>query len=196
MAGKEKESSHGLSDLQLKFCIEYAKSLNATKAYIAAGYKVTSEESAAAGGSTLLRNHKVRTYLSEILNFNQAIAINKLVQIALAELRDVMQFDGREARLKPSSQWSDRGHAAVKSVKTNKDGTVSVEMHDPVNALARLLKMKAFQVDEPESSALDLLAKLHAMGMTVPGQVEAIGKNLEQMESDLKKLGEGDNTEA
>lgn len=192
---------HGLTDLQLKFCIHYATSLNASRAYVAAGYKVLNNEVAASSASTLLKNPKIRAYLGEILNFNQAIAINRLVCIALGEVTDAVNIstkdlieDDRQVQkqvttITDSDTWSDRTKKAVKSIKSTKDGII-VEFHDPVAAIDKLLKMKAFQVDEPKMAAIEMLDALHRLGMLVPGQIEAIGKNLENMDNDLKALGE------
>ena len=55
-----------LKPKQEKFCLEFAKSGNATTAYLRAGYSVTDEVVAASNASRLLRNAKVQARLKEI----------------------------------------------------------------------------------------------------------------------------------
>jgi phage terminase small subunit len=55
-----------LNPKQEAFCLEYAKSGNAKQSVIAAGYKVTTDASAAARGAQLLRNVNVKQRLSEL----------------------------------------------------------------------------------------------------------------------------------
>lgn len=55
-----------LKPKQEKFCLEFAKTGNATTAYLRAGYSVTDEVVAASNASRLLRNAKVQARLKEI----------------------------------------------------------------------------------------------------------------------------------
>lgn len=55
-----------LKPKQEKFCLEFAKSGNATVSYLKAGYSVTDEVVAASNASRLLRNAKVQARLKEI----------------------------------------------------------------------------------------------------------------------------------
>jgi len=55
-----------LTVLQERFCLEYAKSGNATDAYKKAGYKPKNENAAAASATRLLRNVKVQDRLHEL----------------------------------------------------------------------------------------------------------------------------------
>lgn len=56
----------GLTVRQEAFCMEYAKTGNATEAYKQAGYKVRSDASAAAAAVQILKNIKVQERLKEI----------------------------------------------------------------------------------------------------------------------------------
>lgn len=55
-----------LTPRQEAFCMAYAKCGNATQAYKEAGYKVKTDNSAAANAANLIRNHKVQERLQEI----------------------------------------------------------------------------------------------------------------------------------
>ncbi len=63
MANKKRKK---LSVLQDKFCVEYAKSGNATEAYKKAGYKVANDQSAQASSSHLLLNPMIQLRLQEL----------------------------------------------------------------------------------------------------------------------------------
>ena len=56
-------SSSRLSDREFKFCEEYLKEDNQTRAYKLAGYKAKSNNVAAVEASRILRKPKVREYL-------------------------------------------------------------------------------------------------------------------------------------
>jgi phage terminase small subunit len=75
--------SKELNPRQKAFCDEYLKSANATRSYIAAGYKV-SESVAAVNGDRMLRNAKVQEYIQK----RQTKIENK----RLATVQDVQEF--------------------------------------------------------------------------------------------------------
>lgn len=60
-----------LTDKQEQFCQEYLIDLNATQAYMRAGYNVSDEDTAAVNASRLLRNAKVQARLKELQSARQ-----------------------------------------------------------------------------------------------------------------------------
>lgn len=66
---------------QEKFCLEYAKSGNATQAYKLAGYKPKSDNEAAASATRLLRNAKTQTRLKELQQETKSHAIADATEI-------------------------------------------------------------------------------------------------------------------
>lgn len=72
------ESIKNLNDRHKRFCQEYLKDFNATRAYKAV-YDTKNDKTANVNSSRLLRNAKVQAYLSEILH--------------QTKLQDIMQID-------------------------------------------------------------------------------------------------------
>lgn len=73
-----------LTPKQQRFCDEYIKSGNATKAYFEAGYKITSNESAKAAASRLLTTVNVQKYLKAKLK--------QLESKKIAGAREVLEY--------------------------------------------------------------------------------------------------------
>lgn len=119
---------------QEKFCLEYAKSGNARRAYIAAGYSVKKESSADVLACNLLKNVKVKQRLAELAEEakNASIAdIVEMQQILTAIMRQEMEeeivVDGME--------------------KTTKKPAI----RDIINAIEKLGKMQGAFVDKVEA---------------------------------------------
>lgn len=55
-----------MTDRQENFCLEYAKSGNATQAYMDSGYSVKDAKSAAVNASRMLRNANVKARIDEL----------------------------------------------------------------------------------------------------------------------------------
>lgn len=146
----------GLNPRQRKFCQEYIKHFNGTKAYIDAGY---SPGGAHTGASKLLNNTKVKRKIKELtarverkaLGLKERV-IEELKAVAFAQLTDVVEWDeGAEGiNLKASDRLSEiakKGLAEI-SIKSERVGgrdkiqTVShkVRMHDKIKALEKLGK--------------------------------------------------------
>ena len=113
-----------LNQRQLKFCEEYIKTDNATKAAIAAGY---SEKTAYSIGNENLKKPEISAYIQERLNEAQAKRI--------ASADEVMQFLTRVMRGEEKDQFGldaslqDRTKAGVELLKryeAGKDDTKKV----------------------------------------------------------------------
>lgn len=68
---------------QEQFCVHYARTGNGTESYKAAGYKVRSDNVAAAGATQLLKNPKIKTRLAEI--------VEELNSAKIANVREVQE---------------------------------------------------------------------------------------------------------
>ncbi|MBI4739006.1 terminase small subunit [Candidatus Woesearchaeota archaeon] len=198
-------NSHGLTDLELNFCWHYAKTLHGGNAVREAGYNVSSDATASGQASRLLKKAKIRAYLGEVLNLNPPAILHQLVQIVNARITDVMSFDSDGAQLIPSDQLSDRGKAALKSVKTKtKTRTIRIEgdtvetettteievvMYDRLVALEKL--MRKLQLYPKQGSILELLEALANHGVLVPEQAEVISGGIAVIEERLRSLPVG-----
>lgn len=189
-----------LSDLQLRFCQEYAKDLNATKAYIRAGYRAKTENSAASGAAVLLRNPKIQAYLGEILNLSEVSVVSQVIAIAFGEITDVIEYDGSNLSIKPTAQWSDRIKKSVKSISvTRTEGrngittTATVTMHDKLNALDKL--MRRLRLYPKEMSAIDAVQYLVSQGLMTEKHAEVILNGVNEIEEGLRSLASGEDIE-
>lgn len=98
-----------LTPKQQRFVEEYLIDLNATQAYIRAGYAVKNEDTAAATASKLLRNAKVQEAIQEAQNkrservqIDADYVLRRLVEIDQMDVLDIMDDN---FSLKPISQW-------------------------------------------------------------------------------------------
>jgi phage terminase small subunit len=195
MAGRvldqgRKPHSSGLTDLQVRFCREYARSLNAGEAYEKAGYQVTTGTSARANGARLIANANIQAYLREIIDLDEVSVVNAVTAIALTPITEVIKWDGVYLHTKPTSEWSERAKLAVKKIKckkktrTNPKGDVEteteveVEMYDRGSALDKLMrKMRLYpQEGYPDLSKPEALEKeANKIGLTLIGLTDLEG---------------------
>lgn len=83
-----------INDRHRRFCQEYLKDFNATRAYKET-YKTKNDKTAASNGAKLLRNAKVRAYLADMMQETKAkdiLDINEVLtnlsELALGKSRD------------------------------------------------------------------------------------------------------------
>ncbi len=189
-----KEKHHGLTDLQLRFCHEYVKDLNATRAYLRAGYKSSNENSAAAAASVLLRKDNIQAYLGEIAGLSDVKIIAEVAAIALSRITDILEYTDGNVKIKNSAEWNIRAQASVKSITVSetlsRDGvtrTTTVIMHDKLAALEKLMrKLRLYPKDIPVLDAVQLLL---AEGVATPEQARVIGEGVGRIEEELRGLG-------
>lgn len=160
------EENSELNDAQRLFCFYYVKYLNATKAYMKA-YESTNE-TAQASGSRLLKNVKVRNEIARLKRERAAgimldgnDVLQKYIDIAFADLGDYVEYgheieemrdfegnvmldkDGYPRTYKRSfvnfKQGADLDNSILSEVKIGKDGA-SLKLHDKMKALDVLAK--------------------------------------------------------
>lgn len=216
MAGRtaKKKAAAKLTDQQILFCQEYARSLNLATAYKAAGYKVKSDAAARSHGSRLVTNGNIQAYLKEVLNLDEVSIVNALTAIALTPITEVVSWNGRELIVKQTDHWSDRAKLAVKKIKyksrkkvieshdqecdpdasiapleTLVDSEIEIEMYDRISALDKLMrKLKLYPRD---LQTIDCVSHLAAKGLLLPGQAEAIVDGLNEFEERLRSVSGG-----
>lgn len=187
------KNPHDLTDLQIRFCHEFIKDLNGTRAYIRAGYNVKSTDSARAAAARTLANVSIQAYLGDIANLSEVSIIAEVIKLAFAEITDVIEYENSQLRVKPSREWSIRAKAAVKSISVTetimKDKTcvtTQVVMHDKLAALEKLLrKFKMYPRDIP---LLDAVQLLFTEGVATPEQSTIIAEGIAAIEQRLKTV--------
>ncbi|WP_051303756.1 terminase small subunit [Bacillus sp. SB47] len=95
-----------LTPKQKRFVDEYLIDLNATQAYIRAGYKASTEAVAGVEGHKLLKNPKIEKAISEAMekrskrtNITADKVLNQLAKFAFADIRDLMTWDEETGRI-------------------------------------------------------------------------------------------------
>ena len=151
-----------LSPKHERFLDEYLLDLNATQAYIRAGY---SANGAGPSASALLSNPKIQERLRE--KFDEARAnvevtpervLKEYARVAYGDMRSVADWTEEGVYFRPSNDLSDDEAATIKSVKsvttTDDNGVVRVTrevvQHDKLRALEGLGKYLALFVDRKE----------------------------------------------
>jgi phage terminase small subunit len=184
---------HDLTDLQVRFCKEYVKDLNATRAYIRAGYINKTDASAAASASILLKNPKIKAYLGEILNLTEASVISEVAKIAFANLTDIVELKNNSLTIKDTSEISDRAKSALQSITVSeryteegKVCTVQVKMHDKLAALEKL--MKRLRLYPKEMTTMGAVTHLVSQGLLTDEQAKVIVDGVSGIEEGLRSL--------
>ncbi len=157
----KREDDAGLNDMQARFCVEYLKDLNGTKAAIRAGYAANS---AAEQASVLLTQPKIRQKIDTL----ESVRVSSADVTAISILRTLMRIADNDARemfdadgnLKPPQQWTVEQGAALASFEVVKKNAVAgdgqidtvhkVKMIDKTKALDVLSKHLGLLVDKLE----------------------------------------------
>lgn len=149
-----------LTPKQARFCEEYVIDLNSSRAYRAAGYQVTTDNSTYSSASTLLRNPKVQAYISQLqaergkrTEATSDRIINELAAIAFSRVTDTIQIKDGVASIKDSSDWLESSQIAIQQV----DGENTTRLDESGEILvSKRLKVKHYD----KLRALELLAKI------------------------------------
>ena len=113
-----------LEPKQERFCQEYLKDLNGTKAAARAGYGNT-EESTAVQSARLLKNAKVAERIQELMDKRAARVeiktdevLREINRISYSDVRELYTDDGT---IKPPHEWPDELARAVSSIKVKEE---------------------------------------------------------------------------
>lgn len=111
-----------LTPKQQRFVEEYLIDLNATQAYIRAGYTVKNDETASVMASRLLGNDKVQATIQEALKARQErtqidsdYVLKRLVEIDQMDVLDIMDDDGN---VKPLRDWPKIWRQYISNIET------------------------------------------------------------------------------
>ncbi len=127
----EENSTTGLdlTNMQRRFCQEYIIDLNQGAAYKRAGYNVKNDNTAWACASKLLRNAKVKNYISELqmpmIQKSKSIAekaIKELENHAFSDIGHFINTDGKFMTLKEIKELAPQIRRTIESVEETKYG--------------------------------------------------------------------------
>ncbi len=170
-----------LTPKQERFVEEYLIDLNATQAYIRAGYTVKNDETASVMASRLLGNDKVQTIIQEALRARQErtqidadYVLKRLVEIDQMDVLDIMDDDGN---VKPLRDWPKIWRQYISNIET-------ISMDDGEGWLKK--------IKWPDKvKNLELLGKHVAVG-AFKDKIEHTGPNGGPIDLSLKVVFEND----
>lgn len=145
----QSQVERALTPKQARFVDEYLVDLNATQAYLRAGYAAGSTPQAThANAARLLENDRVATLVAERkaelarrLGITQEHVLREYARIAFADMRNYATWGPDGVILKASDELTPDEAAAVAEVgeTTSKDGgSLKFKLHDKLKALDKL----------------------------------------------------------
>lgn len=166
----EKTDEYGLTVKKRKFVQEYLIDLDAKAAAERAGYEPIY-------GMALMSRDDVTTAISEISeqmmeknHMEIDEAITQLDNIARTSIDDV--YDHEEGKFKIKERLTKRALGSIKEIKTNKDGTQDIKLHDRKEALKDVVRRRGGYVQKHE----------HEVNIThSEGDVEQLISRMEQI---------------
>ena len=153
---------------QRRFVAEYLIDLNATAAYLRAGYRPTKRHTAESAASTLLRNVEVAAAITaaqgKIMTKIEATAervLGELARIAFSDTTKAVTIESGRVVVKDTAEMTDDQRAAIAEINeasTEHGGSLKIRFHDKVRALELLGKHLRLFTDRVEHTGLEALA--------------------------------------
>lgn len=151
--GEENQENRDLPVKRERFCQEYIKDFNGSRAARTAGY---AEDSAGVEACRLLKDAKIQERIKELEAEALAAAkvtpdriIEELAHIAFADIADVVEWTGRDVKLKPSKKIAREARRAISEVSQTKGNNPkkSIKFHDKSKALEALARIAGMNKD-------------------------------------------------
>lgn len=146
------------------FVAEYMVCLNATKAFLAAGYKAGKQPGVDAG--KVMARPRVKTAIAqakaeraERFRPTQDRVIEELAALAFADPREVVEWTGGAVWLRPSGEIHPEAAASIASISAGQHGP-KVKFHDKTRALQLLLEHFGLKPGEHPPATPDLATVL------------------------------------
>lgn len=156
-----------LTEKQKRFCDEYLIDLNATQAYIRAGYSVKKKITAEQNSAKLLKNTKVQEYIAakqkdiqKRTEITQDMVVAELAKIGFANVTDFLSVINGRVLIKSTQEIEKEKIGAIAGIKSGMNG-IEVKLNDKVKAL-ELLGKHLGMFDKSDSNE-DALKKLDAI---------------------------------
>lgn len=146
-----------LTPRQRRFAEEYCVDLNATAAYVRAGYSARGN-SAEAAASRLLSNVKVQSIIEqkqkEISKQCEVTAEKVIREVSKLAFSDVRKLFNADGSLKPIHELDDATAAAIASIEVDLTGVRKIKVWDKNSAQERLCKhLGLFREDNGQKPA-------------------------------------------
>lgn len=148
-----------LTEKQKRFCDEYLKDFNASRAAEQAGYK---KRSAAQQAARMLRKDNIQEYIQARIDertkrteVTQDMVVNELKKIAFSNMGSVARWNGSGVSFFDSDELNEDAKATVMSVEetTNQHGgSLKIKQYDKTKALELLGRHLGMFKDKIEHS--------------------------------------------
>lgn len=168
-----------------RFADEYLVDCNATRAYIAAGYKAKDNASAATLASRLLKNDQVAAYikarqvqLAAKLGITQERVLAEYAKIAFSDMRKFVEWGPTGIKLLDSKELADGEAVVVAEVSETtsaQGGSLKFKLHDKKGALDSLAKHLGLLVERKQIDVKGL--QLNELLKLVPEAIAALEEN-------------------
>lgn len=191
----------GLTELEKKFCQEYIKHFNATKAYRTIKPEVT-YGTAGVGAHKWLKRPKIQQYIAllieRITEENHLVAdrvVKEVATLAFSNMLDFARWGNSWIKIKPSKDLSREQGACIRKMKRTetKNGEVNVdfELYDKyrgLNMLAQYFALLRPELDDEDVNqrAVNLRQALDGMFSSVPLLPAQAKKKEEEKDSEPK----------
>lgn len=136
----------GLTEKQRRFCEEYLVDLNATRAYMAAYPSVKKEATAASAAARMLRNVKVKEYLSERkkaqqerVEIRQDDVLRELASIAFVDVTEIVSVRDGKVHIANTDELPADKRKIIAGIKEGREG-LEIKFYDRLRALELLCK--------------------------------------------------------
>jgi phage terminase small subunit len=152
-----------------RFALEYARDFRARAAAVRAG---ASPRSAHSTACEWLKDPDVQRLIEQELEHrrerNEVLVsrtMREYSRVAFSTLGEVVeQGEDGSVRAKRLAEMQPEEVAAVREIRTGKDGEVEVKLHDKVRALDSLAKVLGLFRDEEEAKKVELIHRFVAVG--------------------------------
>ena len=165
--GQGVEGSLPLQGRHEVFAQHRANGASLSKAYLAAGYKATTNTIASSGGNRLMKNARVATrvawlqvQVAALVKHNRDEVLAEIDAIGFSKLTDVMQWGPKGVTLLDSASIPPEAAAAVQEVVQTGHGRrkrVGLKMHSKVAALSELARIHGLHPEQQGVSGVTVV---------------------------------------
>lgn len=165
-----------MTDSQKRFCDEYLKDLNATRAYKVAYPSCKKDETARANSSRMLTNDNVKDYIEKKqediqkrTEVTQDRVIQELAAIAFRNATEFASVKGNRVKIKNTDNLEENVKKAIVGIKKGKNG-IEIKSADKVQALELLgrhlgifkdkLDVNIKEKEEKKNAIADILSQM------------------------------------
>lgn len=160
-----------LSEREMRFVMEYLEDQNATRAYEAAGYPVTSYANSRNAASKLMTKGYILDAISrekekimKELHITKGRVLREIAKLAFTDMTEVVRWTESGTHYTNSDDLPKRVTGAIKEVTetiTNNGHTINFKMHDKAKALATLVER--FGIGQDNDVGLELYEPIESL---------------------------------